>query len=88
MANGSRILVDFPVVAAGECLVAEEVDFLVLHARQSLGCIGFGFDVAETVGLVPPGWEDVKGDLAANGVPEKRMSVEPTELFSQSLELT
>lgn len=36
VANGSRILVDFPVVTAGECLVAEEVDFLVLHARQSL----------------------------------------------------
>lgn len=31
--DGSRVLVDFPVVAARECLVTEEVNLLVLHAR-------------------------------------------------------
>jgi hypothetical protein len=33
VADGSRVLVNFPIVATGECLVAEEVNLLVLYAR-------------------------------------------------------
>jgi hypothetical protein len=40
------------------------VDVLVLDTRQLL----FGLEVAQTVGLVPARGEDVKGNLAADGV--------------------
>jgi len=46
MANGSFVVVNLPVVAALEALVAEEVDVLVLDAGQALGRVGLGFDVS------------------------------------------
>jgi hypothetical protein len=46
MANGSFVVVNLPVVAALEALVAEEVDVLVVDTGQALGRVGFGFDVS------------------------------------------
>ena len=53
------------VVAAFERLVAEEVDRLVLDAARN---ILFVLDVLQAISLVPAIWEDVKGDLAADGI--------------------
>ena len=64
MADGAGVAVDLVVVAAGEGLVAEEVDRLILDAA---GELGLGLEVPEAVGLVPAGGEDVEGDLAADG---------------------
>lgn len=62
MSNCPWVGVDFVIVAASKCLVAEEVDGLVLNARD----IFFSLDVLQTVCLVPAGREDVKGNLATN----------------------
>lgn len=62
--NGARVLEDLVVVAALVGLVAEEVDGAVLDAADLV----LGFDVLQAVGLVPASGEDVKGDLAADGV--------------------
>jgi hypothetical protein len=64
VADGARVLIDLVVVAAVECLVAEEVDLVVLDAA---GLGGLGLEVLQAVGLVPAGGEDVEGDLAADG---------------------
>lgn len=64
VANSPTVAEDLVVVAAGHALVAEEVDVLVLDAGRFL----FGLEVAQAVGLVPAGGEDVEGDLAADGV--------------------
>jgi hypothetical protein len=68
VADGARVVVDFPVVAAGKGLVAEKVDGFVVDAGQVFGGVGLGLDVAQAVGLVPTGGEDVEGDLAADGI--------------------
>ena len=62
MSNCPWIGVDFVIVAASKCLVAEEVDGVVLNARDIL----FSLDVLQAVCLVPTGGKDVKGDLATN----------------------
>lgn len=64
MANGSGVAEDLPVVATLECLVSEEVDVLV---GDSLGLLGFVFEVLQAVSLVPAVGEDIEGDLATNG---------------------
>jgi hypothetical protein len=64
VANGSLVCEDLIVVAAWGGLVTEEVDVLVGDAP---GLLGLGLEVLEAVGLIPPGGEDVEGDLAANG---------------------
>lgn len=64
VADSARVLEDLVVVAALVGLVAEEVDGAVLDAADLL----LGFDVLQAVGLVPASGEDVKGDLAADGV--------------------
>ena len=50
------LFVDLVVIAAGECLVAEEVDLLVM--LQEL----------QTIGLVPADRKYVERDLSANGI--------------------
>lgn len=62
MSNCPWVGVDFVIVAASKCLVAEEVDGLVLGARD----IPFSLDVLQAVCLVPTGRKDVKGNLATN----------------------
>lgn len=62
MAYGTGIAVDLPIIAAGEGLVAEEVDGFVFDTGDVL----LGFNVLQAVGLVPAGGEDVKGDLATD----------------------
>ena len=67
--NSARVLENLVVVAALVGLVAEEVDGAVLDAADLL----LGFDVLQAVGLVPASGEDVKGDLAADGVAVKNV---------------
>lgn len=63
MPDGTRVFVDFVVIATLECLVTEEVDGRVLNAARLLRlCV----KVLQAVGLVPPGREDVERDLATN----------------------
>lgn len=57
MANGARIAVDFPVVAALKGLVAEEVDVLVCDSAFFVGLV---LEMLEAVGLVPASGEDVE----------------------------
>lgn len=59
------ILVDLVIVTALVCLVTKEVDSGILLATVVLG---LGLEMLKAVGLIPTGWEDVKGDLASNGV--------------------
>lgn len=66
MTYRSLVTVDFPVISTLECLVAEEVDGVVLDTRTRL----FSFYVLEAVSLIPPSGENVKGDLTSNGVCE------------------
>lgn len=66
MASDSGIGVDFPVVTSLECLVAKEVNGLVVDTRKLLGGVGFSFDVTQAVCLVPAGRENIKRDLAAD----------------------
>lgn len=66
--DGSRIAVNLPIIAAGEGLVAEEVDVLVGDAGEVLGRVRFGFNVLQAVSLVPALGKDVERDLAANGI--------------------
>jgi hypothetical protein len=65
MANNSRIRKDLIVVSTFVSLVTKEVDDFVIN---TVGLLGLGFDVLEAVGLVPACGEDVKGDLATDGV--------------------
>lgn len=57
------ILVELVVVAALVCLVAEEMDCLVV---DSVWFLGFGLEMREAVSLVPAVGEDVEGDLTAD----------------------
>ena len=65
MTNRPLVVVDLPVVAARERLVAEEMDVLVVNAGETLGGVFLGFDVPQAVRLVPSGGEAVERDLAA-----------------------
>ncbi len=69
VASRARVVVDLIVISTFEGLVAEEVDRLVVNARETLGGVRFCFDVLQTVCLVPAMWEDIERDLAANRVP-------------------
>lgn len=62
--DSARVRKDLIIIAAGEALVAEEVDCLVVDAGDVL----LGLDVLQAVSLVPTSGEDIEGDLAANGV--------------------
>lgn len=64
MTDSARVRKDLIIIAAGEALVAEEVDCLVVDAGDVL----LGLDVLQAVSLVPTSGEDIEGDLAANGV--------------------
>jgi hypothetical protein len=72
VANRAWVLVDLVVVAALVGLVAEEVDGGVLDAIRLLGV---GLEVAQAVGLIPAGGEDVEGNLAADGVTVSRLGI-------------
>ena len=63
MSNSPRVLVDLVVVTTFEGLVAEEVDRLVVY---SIGQVLVVLDVLQAIRLVPAGWEDVEGYLAAD----------------------
>lgn len=73
VANRAWVLVDLVVVAALVGLVAEEVDGGVLDAIRLLGV---GLEVAQTVGLIPAGGEDIERDLAANGVAVSQLAID------------
>lgn len=64
MTDSAGVRKDLIIVAAGEALVAEEVNGLVFDARDVL----LGLDVLQAVSLVPASGEDIEGDLAADGV--------------------
>ena len=66
MTGGSWVVVDFIVVSALICLVAEEVNRCIRHTA---GLLGLVLEVLKAVGLVPAGREDVEGNLATDGVP-------------------
>ena len=61
MSSHSGVGVHLVVVAAFECLVAEEMDRLVLDTVWSAR---LGLDMLQAVCLVPAGGKDVEGDLA------------------------
>lgn len=65
MTNRAWVLVDLVIIAALVRLVAKEVDGGVLNAIRLLGV---GLEVSKAVSLVPAGWEDIEGDLTADGV--------------------
>ena len=68
MSDRAWVGVDFIIVAAFGRLVAEEVDVGIGEtSTTTIGPVLFVLDVAEAVRLVPAVWEDVKGDLAADG---------------------
>jgi hypothetical protein len=64
VSNGSGIVVDLPVVAALEGLVAKEVNVLEIDPRDVLLLL----DVLQAIGLIPASGENIEGDLAANRV--------------------
>ena len=70
VADGSRVVVDLPIIAPLEGFVTEEMDSLVVDARDIL----LIFDMLQAVPLVPSLWKDVKRDLATNGVPKTLVS--------------
>ena len=63
------IIVDLVIIATFEALVPEEMDGLVMDARQSLGRICLGLNMLQTVRLVPTMREYVERDLPANRIP-------------------
>ena len=71
MANGARIAVNFPVVAALIGLVTKEVNCGVL---DTAGLLGFSLEMAKAVRLVPAVREDVERNLTANGEARKSVS--------------
>ena len=60
MPNGPLVVVDLPVIASRKGFVTEEVDILIVNARQALGSVFLSFDVLQAVGLVPTGGEAVE----------------------------
>lgn len=64
VADSAGVRKDLIIVAAGEALVTEEVDCLVLDTRDVL----LGLDVLQAVSLVPTSGEYIEGNLAADGV--------------------
>jgi hypothetical protein len=64
VSNGAGVFINLIVVTSNESLVTEEVDGAVFDARDAL----LRLDVLQAVGLVPPGGEDIKGDLATDGI--------------------
>ena len=68
MTGGPGILIDFPIITAGESLIAKEVNGLVVDSRSTILGVCLGFDMLQTIGLVPTLRKDIKGDLTANGV--------------------
>lgn len=62
MSNRPAITEYLVVIAAFECLVAEEMYGGVINAIRTLR---FGFDVLEAISLVPTSGEDVEGDHAS-----------------------
>jgi hypothetical protein len=43
--DGSRIVIDLPVVTTLECCVTEEVDALVMNSRKPFAGVSFRLDV-------------------------------------------
>jgi hypothetical protein len=43
--DGSRIVIDLPVIAPLVCCVTEEVDVLVMDSRESFAGVSFRLDV-------------------------------------------
>lgn len=66
MADCPRILVNLIVVPTLKTLIAEEVDVLVVDAREMFRWVCFGLDVLQAVRLIPAVREDVEGDLATD----------------------
>ena len=71
MADGSWVFVDFVIISTLVRLVAKEVDFLEVFVSH----------VLQAVSLVPSSRENVKRDLATNGVSQ----AEVWELFLQGI---
>jgi len=68
--NSPRVRENLIVVSTRESFVTEEMDGLVLDARNVL----LSLDVLQAVSLVPASGEDVKGDLAADRVSIRRIN--------------
>lgn len=60
--NRPKVSVDLVIIASDKALVTEEVNVLVLGARDVL----LSLDVLQAVSLVPAGRENVKRDLTTD----------------------
>ena len=65
MSRDPAILVEFIVVAALECLVAEEVDGSILNTAWKILLV---LNVLQTVCLVPACWKDIERYLTSDRV--------------------
>jgi len=65
MSVDSWVAIKLIIIPARTRLVAKEMDVFVLN---SVGLLGFRFEVLQTVALVPAVGEDIEGDLATNGI--------------------
>ena len=63
--DGAWVLVNLVVVTTFKGLVPEEVDSGVIPTTGQVLLI---LDVLQAIPLVPACWEDVEGDLAADGI--------------------
>ncbi len=63
MSYRPRVLVDLAIIATLHCLVAKEMDGLVV---DTTGQVLLVLDVLQTVPLIPALREDVEGDLATD----------------------
>lgn len=64
MTYSPRIRVYLIVITSRETLVSKEVDGGEVDSRY----IFLGLDMLQAIGLVPPGWENVEGNLATDRV--------------------
>jgi hypothetical protein len=65
MSNGPRVRVYFVVIATNHGFIAEEVNRVILDTIWKVDVV---FDVIEAVCFIPAGREDIKRDLATNGI--------------------
>lgn len=72
MSDRSRVTVYLVVIAAFHALVTEEVNGLVVNAREPLRSVCLRFDMLQTVGLVPAFRKDIKRDLTSDGEAERK----------------
>ena len=63
MTDCAGVLIDLVVITSDETLVTEEVNVLILGTGDVL----LSLDVLESIGLIPAGGENIKGDLTTDG---------------------